>query len=132
MELIEEIILDNGLKLQAFDLSRVIAADTVKVEISFKIKIDLLESYFANAQDYLQVKSIFGSELTYEHNVERTIVPKKERDTVREELIATFKNNSLIYLSHAKFAPKMALSLLRDIKLNPYKYHGRPDADLPE
>jgi hypothetical protein len=132
MELIEEIILDNGLKLQAFDLSRVIAADTVKVEISFKVKIDLLESYFAHEQDYLQVKNLLGNELTYEHTMERTIVPKKERDAAREELIATFKNNSLKYLAHAKFAQKLALSHLRDIKLNPYKYHGRPDVDLPE
>ena len=37
--LIEEINLPNGLKLNIFDLSREIAADTVKVEIAFRADI---------------------------------------------------------------------------------------------
>ena len=44
MKLIEEIYLANGLQLNIFDLSRPIAANTVKVEISVQSKIDLKES----------------------------------------------------------------------------------------
>ena len=123
MELLEEIRLSNGLTLQIFDLSRAIAADTVKVELSMQIKISLEMAYFANADDYDQVKNIFGEELTYTHKAERMIVSKKNKDAVREELISTFKNNLLNYLSAANFAQKLALSMLRDIKKDPYKYH---------
>ena len=127
MKLIEEIILPNGLKLNIFDLSREIAAPTVKVEIALKIDIDLNESFFVTGADYQQVKNIFGDKLTYEYTVERSYIKKEEGDAVREELINTFKNNSLHYLGAENFAEKFALSLLRDIKNNPYKYRNKAD-----
>jgi hypothetical protein len=122
MELIEEINLANGLKLQIIDLSRCIAADTVKVEILFQTKIALRESYFGSTGDYSCVKDIFGDELTYEYRHERSFVHCKNQDAVRSELIDTFKNNSFQYLSAENFSRKLSLSRLRDIKNNPYKY----------
>jgi hypothetical protein len=122
MELIEVINLPNGLKLNIFDLSREIAADTVKVEITFTADIDLKESFFTNLEDYLQVKNIFGDTLTYEYKMERTFVKKEKQNSVREELLNTFKANSLNYLGADNFAQKLALAMLRDIKNNPYKY----------
>lgn len=127
MKLIEEIILPNGLKLKIFDLSRDIAADTVKVEVVFKTDFDLQESFFSSRPDYQQVQSFFGNKLTYENKAERTFVAKEVVDAVREELINTFKNNLLNYLGVENFANKYALSLLREIKNNPYKYRSRED-----
>jgi hypothetical protein len=127
MKLIEEIILPNGLKLNIFDLSREIAAPTVKVEIAFKIDIDLKESFFATGTDYQQVKNSFGDKLVYESTLERAYIKKEEGDAVREALINTFKNNLLHYLGVENFAEKFALSLLRDIKKNPYKYQCKID-----
>jgi|SRR5208283_80802 len=132
MKLIEEINLANGLKLKIFDLSRSVAADTFKVEISFQIKIDLKESYFADFQDYAQVKNIMGDELTYERKMVRSFVYDKDQDSVREDLINTFKNNSLNYLASVNFPQKLALSMLKDIKNNPYKYHPHIYSDSEE
>ena len=132
MKLIEEINLANGLKLKIFDLSRPIAADTVKVEISFQTKIDLKESYFADPQDYAQVKNIMGDELSYEHKMERSFVLRENQDSVREDLINTFKNNSLDYLASVNFPQKLALSMLKDIKKNPYKYQPHTYSDSEE
>ena len=129
MELLEEIRLSNGLTLQIFDLSRAIATKTVKVELSMQIKINLEASFFADTSDYDQVKNIFGEELTYRHKAERIIVPKENEDAVRKELLNTFKNNLLGYLSAANFSQKLALSMLRDIKENPYKYNLHIYAD---
>ncbi len=132
MKLIEEIKLANGLKLKIYDLSRPIAADTVKVEISFQTKISLKNAYFTDTQDYAVVKNIMGEKLSYEHKLERSFVPKTNEDSVRNDLINTFKNNSLDYLTSANFPQKMALSLLRDIKKNPYKYQSRANSDSKE
>ena len=132
MKLIEEINLANGLKLKIFDLSRPVAADTFKVEISFQIKIDLKESYFADTQDYAQVKNIMGDELTYENKRVRSFVYEKDQDSVREDLINTFKNNSLDYVASVNFPQKLALSMLKDIKNNPYKYHPHIYSDSEE
>lgn len=132
MNLIEEIKLANGLTLKIFDLTRTIAADTVKVEISFQTKIYLKESYFTDAQDYDQVKNTMGDELAYEHKLERSFVPQKNEDTVRDDLINTFKSNSLDYLAAVNFPKKMAMSILKDIKKNPYKYHPHIYSDSEE
>lgn len=126
MELIETINLRNGLTLTIYDLTRRIAADTVKVELSFQVKIDVLESFFDSPADYLQLKNIFGEKLTYDHKLERSFVSDAEETVVRAELLETFKKNSLHYLSSPNFSRKMALSFLRDIKLNPFKYQKNP------
>ncbi len=123
MSKIEEIYLANGLKLIFFDLSRQIADNTVKVAISIQTEIDLKESYFPCPQDYNHVKSIFGDKLTYEHKMERSFVFLENQESVREELINTFKSNSLNYLASANFPLKLALSRLKEIKNNPYKYN---------
>ena len=132
MKLIEEIKLVNGLKLKIFDLSRPIAADTFKVEIYFQTKVDLKESYFADSQDYAQVKNIMDDELTYERKMVRSFVYEKDQDSVREDLINTFKKNSLNYLASVNFPRKLALSMLKDIKNNPYKYHPHIYSDSEE
>lgn len=132
MKLIEEIELSNGLVLKIFDATRAIAKDTVKVEIHFQTKIAVQESYFPAADDCEQVKKFMGNELTYEHKLERSFVSMKEEDSTRAELISTFKNNSLNYLSSPGFPRKMALSALRDIRNNPYKYQSRADSDPAE
>ncbi|MEN6621212.1 MAG: hypothetical protein ABFD50_06675 [Smithella sp.] len=122
MKLIEQIILPNGLMLNIFDLSRGIAADTTKVEVAFKINIDLKESFFQNFQDYQDVKRNFGEKLVFENKEERTFVKKDKCDAIREELINIFKKNLMQYLGTKNFDEKYARSLLRDIRKNPYKY----------
>lgn len=129
MKLIEEIKLKNGLDLKIFDLSRSIAADTVKVEISIQTNVSLEASFFTSTEDYVLVKNIMGDELAYEHTLERTFVSKDNEDSTREDLINTFKSNSLDYLAADNFAQKMALSKLREIKKNPYKYQSRLHSD---
>lgn len=132
MELIETIPLPNGLTLTITDSSRPIAADTLKVEIAFQVKVKVLESFFNSPEDYLQLKNIFGDELTYERKVERPFVFNRDEACVRAELLATFKTNSLNYLASPNFARKMTLSVLRDIKQNPYKYQASPYPERTE
>ncbi|MBP7766259.1 MAG: hypothetical protein K4445_04445 [Deltaproteobacteria bacterium] len=131
MELIETIPLQNGLRLTIHDLTRRIAADTVKVEVSFRMKVKVEESFFTSSDDCRQLTGLFGDELTYEHKLERTFVSETEKEATRAELLDTFKKNSLHYLSSPDFARKMVLSLLRDIKSNPYKYRRAQPAEEP-
>ena len=132
MELIETIDLPNGLTLIISDASRRIAKDTIKVELYFQVKIEVLDSFFASPEDCHQLKKFLGDELTYEHKMERSFVNDNDEDSIRAELLNTFKNNSLGYLSSPNFAKKMALSLLRDIKLNPFKYRTAPYPEQAE
>ncbi|MDP2854863.1 MAG: hypothetical protein Q8O28_11545 [Smithellaceae bacterium] len=132
MDVIETINLPNGLKLTVTDSSRRIAADTTKVELTFQVKVEVLESYFTSPDDYFAVKNALGNELTYEHTMERSFVYDKDEVSVRVALLDTFKNNSLNYLSSPNFAKKMALSQLKDIRLNPFKYRAFPYPERAE
>ncbi len=60
MELIETINLPNGLTLTIMDSSRRIAADTIKVELTFQVKIEVLESFFASSGRLSESKKCFG------------------------------------------------------------------------
>jgi flagellar basal body-associated protein FliL len=73
-----------------------------------------------------------GDELDYENKLERSFVLKKNEDSVRDDLINTFKSNSLDYLASVNFPQKMALSILKDINKNPYKYHPHIYSDPEE
>lgn len=130
MHVIEEIDLPNGLKLIITDLSRRIASDTRKIELSARMKVMVSASFFSSHEDYQTLVKFFGEELTYEHKMERTFVNDKDETDVRAELLCSFKENTLNYLSSPNFAKKMALSTLRDIKLNPFKY--QPKVSEPE
>jgi len=127
MELIEQIELANGLTLNIYDLSRQIAQNTTKVEIYITTEIALKESYFTNHDDFARVKNIFGDKICFEYRKERSFAPLEKQNDIRNELIDTFKNNSINYLASPNFAPNLALSKLRDIKNNPFKYIVRPD-----
>src|SRR4030042_5462376 len=126
MRLIEQIELANGLSLNIYDLSRQIAANTSKVEIYIKTETTLKELYFASPADYTQVKNIFGEKISFEYRKERSFIALEKHNDIRDELIATFKNNSLDYIASLSFPQNLALSKLRDIKNHPYKYTGRP------
>lgn len=130
MNLIEEINLPNGLKLTITDFSRRIAADTIKIELVYQMKVPLSESFFASREDYQTVVNAFGPVMTYEHKMERTFVRYREETSVRDELLTTFKQNKMNYLASPNFAKKMALSTLREIKLNPFKHQPKPS--VPE
>ena len=127
MKLIEQIELANGLTLNIYDLSRQIAQDTTKVEIYITTEIKLEESYFANHDDFTRVKIIFGDKVNFEYRKERSFTSLEKQNDIRNELIDTFKKNSLNYIATPNFAQNLALSKLRDIKNNPFKYIVRPE-----
>ena len=129
MKLIEQINLNNGLVLNIYDFSRPIAADTSKVGICIETEITLKELYFSTFEDYLQVKNIFGEKIRFEYRKERSFIDIKQENDVRDELLTTFKNNSLNYIASPNFPKNLALSKLRDIKNNPYKYIEKPEQE---
>lgn len=122
MILVEDIALDNELRVEIWDASRAIAADTVKVEVLISVRIPLLAEYFDDPAHYDLVKKVHGAELRYEYRKERTFVHRGDREKVLTELVSDFKKGSLRYIGNAAFPRKLALSKLRDIMQHTYKY----------
>ena len=121
--LVEEIPLPNGLKVEVWDQSLPIAADTTRVELLIKIKVELQSSYFMKPEHFAIVREIMGPEIFYEYKKRRPFVNNKEKDSVFRELVNAFKQDSLPYLSSPKFPHSFALSKYWDIEKNRYKYN---------
>jgi len=122
MELVEVIPLPNDLTVEVWDQSRPIASDTSKVDIFFRMKVDLDPSYFIKTEHYQRVKKVFGPQIFYEYRMERAFVNNREKDVTFRELLAAFKRDTLPYLSRPAFPRSLAISKHRDIEKNPYKY----------
>ncbi len=125
MELCERTVLENGLVLEIWDESRKIAADTVKVALAARIKVEVREEYFTNPEHYRTVLKVFGPELLFEQKKERTFVDIAERENVFNSLLSEFKESTLKYISSPKFPSGFVISKLSDILRNPYKYRGQ-------
>ena len=124
MKLIEEIPLANGLKVEVWDKSISIAADTTKVELFIRIKVELRSSYFTKPEHIELVRKVHGPEIFFEYKKERPFVNKKKKDEVFQELLDAFKKDSLPYLSKPIFPRNFALSKYWDIEKNRYKYRS--------
>jgi hypothetical protein len=127
MKLFEQIPMPNGLTAEVYDLSRPIAADTTKVEMMIKIRVELRPDYFDEPAPFEQTRAIFGPEIFFEYRMGQSFVSHKEKDTVFLTLLSTFKQDSLPYLSSPKFPARFALSKYREILQNPYKYRIQRD-----
>ncbi|HYA12925.1 MAG TPA: hypothetical protein VEF33_01165 [Syntrophales bacterium] len=124
MKLVEEIPLANGLKVEVWDESRPIAADTTKVELLIRSKIELKSSYFTKPEQFELVSKVLGPEIFYEYKKERPFVSNNKKDLVFQELLDNFKKDSLPYLSKPIFPRNFALSKYWDIERNRYKYRS--------
>ncbi|OPY14685.1 MAG: hypothetical protein A4E66_00329 [Syntrophus sp. PtaB.Bin001] len=129
-QLIEEIALPNGLILNIWDASRVIAADTTSVILIASIKMVLKPEHFQEADHYKLTTAVFGQEMLYEYRVERTFVKTDMCETVYQELLESFKANTLPYLSHAAFPEQFSRSKHREIMNNPYRYRNYLEKDI--
>ena len=122
MVLIEKIPMPNCLTVEVWDRSLSIAADTTKVALLIRIRIELQPSYFAKPDHYERVRKIMGTEIFFEYEKERAFVRDREKNVVFQELLDDFKKNSLPYLSRPSFPARFALSKYWDVEKNSYKY----------
>jgi hypothetical protein len=127
MKLYEQIQMPNGLTAEVHDLSREIAANTVRVEMIIRIRVALNPDDFAEPLHFEQTRTVFGEEIVFEHRLGQSFVSNDQKDVIFRTLLETFKQASLPYLSNPKFRTRFAASKYREILQNPYKYRIRQD-----
>jgi len=126
-QLIEELTLPNGLVMNIWDASRVIAADTTSVILIVTVEMQLRPDYFLEADHYKLTTAVFGKEMLHEYRKERTFVKTGAAESVFRELLEAFKTDALPYLSRATFPEQFARSKHREIISNPYRYRDYLD-----
>ena len=129
MTLHESIALPNGLRLEIWDYSRMIASDTFKVEMVAQAEVDFLPAYFSERARYEKLIKTLGKKGLYEYRKTRSFVNERERDTVFQDLLAAFKEHTLPYVSRDEFPRRFARAKFRDIEQNWFKYVSTGDED---
>jgi hypothetical protein len=119
-KLFEKITLDNGLVLEIWDLSRVMAGDRwlvgLEARLNVPIKIEHLETLPGKEKILAILKDTFGREISYRYNRQKFFVDKNMKRDVFRGNLEGLKESVLRYLSSPDFARKLVLSKYRELK----------------
>ena len=111
--LINTIDLENGLKLNLFDMSRKLAGDRWLVSLIARIEIStkdtLLKEGSASSLNFDEAIKVLGEKLIFEQKRERIYIDEKEKDEVMKGIQDSFLSISLSYLSRSDFSEKYIL-----------------------
>ena len=118
--LVDTVELDNGIKVEIWDLSRRLAGDRWLVSLEARVDIPLAPDMLPptpEREKFFQVLlKVFGGKIPYRYKQERHFVDEKEKDALFKEFISLLNKNVIPYLSHKEFAKRLALSKIRELK----------------
>ncbi|WP_320044446.1 hypothetical protein [uncultured Desulfobacter sp.] len=110
--------LDHGHCLEVFDYSRKIGADAWVVIMTAIMKIPVERSLFTSQplsdNEFDDILNTLGSPIEYRYRLERNMIMDHEKDSVLENLVNTFLENTGKYVANPKFPEKLALKAYRD------------------
>ena len=119
-KLIKTIELKNSRTLELYDASRKVASDRWLVQLIARIKISIDASLFDKADlsiiDMEDVRNALGAEITFEKKRERNFIDQKKKREVLEDLMNSFINTSIAYLSNNKFPGNFILNEYKKYK----------------
>ena len=118
--LIEEVILPNGLILEFWDNSRIMAGDRWFVSLLAKMEIPVLAEYFSTVEDgekaYRHLVDAYGDPLVFTQEKVRHFVDESKTKEVLTGLCRRYKDNLIEYLGNPKFAPQYVMKKYGDLK----------------
>ena len=118
--LIEKVTLPNGLILELWDHSRLMAGDRWLVSLMAKVEVPVLPEYFSTLDQgeaaYRDLVDAHGDPLVFIREKTRHFVAGSETKETITELCQRFKDNLLEYLGNSKFAPQYVLKKYGDLR----------------
>ncbi len=119
-KLVEMIGLNNGIEVEIWDLSRVLAGHRWLVSLEARVDIPLTPHMLPptpEREKFFQVlRDVIGDKIPYRYKQERHFVDEKQKDALFKEFITLLKKNVIPYLSHKDFAKRLVLSKIRELK----------------
>ncbi len=112
-KLLKTVNLKNGLVLELWDKSRVIAGDRWKIELQARIEIDL-EKHISEIKsglpaDFDEVERLLGKSIFFEKTMERFFVDEGQKDPITEDLTNSLIKSLSPYLAHPRFFQRFVL-----------------------
>ncbi|SLM29530.1 conserved hypothetical protein [Desulfamplus magnetovallimortis] len=110
---IKEMELDNRQSVKIFDISRKISVDAYLVAMVARINIAIDNELFTEEQlqniSFDDIINKLGSHVQFEYKKERNFIMAKDKDAVFQDLVDTFTDNMIEYLSKDSFPVKFIL-----------------------
>ena len=118
--LIEKITLPNGLILELWDHSRLMAGDRWVVSLMAKVEVPVLPEHFSTLdhgeQAHRDLVDAHGDPLVFSQEKTRHFVDGSETKETITGLCQRFKDNLIGYLGNPKFAPQYVLKKYGDLR----------------
>ena len=118
--LIERITLPNGLILEIWDESRLMAGDRWLVSLLAKVEVTVLPEYFSTLDDgeqaYQDLVAAHGNPLVFTQEKVKFFVDEGETKDVLTRLCQRIKDNLVVYLGNSKFASLYVLKKYGDLR----------------
>ena len=119
-KLLEKTTLPNGLTLEIWDKSHLMAGDRWLVSLLAKVEVTVLPEYFSTLDDgeqaYQDLIAAHGNSLVFTQEKVRPFVDEKEIQDVLTRLCKRIKDNLIAYLGNPKFASLYVLKKYGDLR----------------
>lgn len=117
--IIKEMELDNHQTVKLFDLSRKIGADAYLVAMAARMNVIMEKKLFTEDQmngiSFDEMVEKLGSNVQFEYKDERNFIMAQDKDSVLQNLVNTFMESMVQYLSMESFPGKLALKKYREL-----------------
>jgi hypothetical protein len=131
--LIEKITLPNGLILEIWDTSRLMAGDRWLVSLLAKVEVTVLPEYFSTLDDgeqaYQDLVAAHGNSLVFTQEKVRPFVDEREFKDMLARLCQRIKENLVAYLGNPKFASLYVLKKYGDLRDRDWGHRSPPSEE---
>jgi len=112
-KIINDIVLENHQKVKILDISRKISVDGYLVAMVARMAVAVEKNLFSNEElsliSFDDIKEKLGSHVLFEYTNQRNFIMAANKDRVLHEIVNTFMENMIKYLSKASFPRKLIL-----------------------
>ncbi len=119
-KMIEEIRLENGLRVEFYDYSRKVAGDRWLIGLLVKIPMKVERSDFSAFEDadslYNQFLEQNGPEMSFQLQKERNFIDEREKSEVFSALLSNLKKHALSYMGHPEFSSSFKKKKIEEFK----------------
>jgi hypothetical protein len=109
---IKQLALENGTELEIRDASRPLAGDRWQVAAVFRLTVPITSEMLSGSRtpaDVAEIRRLFGERLVFEKRLERTFIDKSAREKTFEQMVDSYRQRALQYISKPAFARNYVL-----------------------
>ncbi len=115
-KLLKEYKLSNGLNVYIYDDTVRYFCNYFNVTLKLTAPININSSIFDDIEQYKEVKELLGEKIEYLRIISKNAVVEGLLDSIKEEMLKDFEENSLPYLSKKSFIKKFILKKVKEKK----------------